>query len=52
MLRERPVLWFFVLTYALSWGAFGWGFVVVGDVVRLCPDWPRGPAAEPAVGAA
>jgi hypothetical protein len=32
MLREKPVLWFFVLTYALSWGAFGWGFVVVGEV--------------------
>ena len=26
--------------------------VVVGDVVRLCPDWPLDLAAAPAVGAA
>ena len=32
MLREKPVVWFFVLTYVLSWSAFGWGFVVVGEV--------------------
>ena len=32
ILHEKPVLCFFILTYALSWGAFGWGFVVVGEV--------------------
>ena len=31
-MREKPVFWFFVLTYALSWGAFGCGFVIVGEV--------------------
>lgn len=31
-MRKKPILWFFVLTYALSWGAFGCGFVIVGEV--------------------
>jgi membrane protease YdiL (CAAX protease family) len=32
MMRKKPIIWFFILTYALSWGAFGAGFVIVGEV--------------------
>jgi membrane protease YdiL (CAAX protease family) len=32
MMREKPLLSFFLLTYALSWGAFVSGFVIVGNV--------------------
>jgi membrane protease YdiL (CAAX protease family) len=34
-LHEKPILWFFILTYALSWGAFVCGFVIVGEVGSL-----------------
>jgi len=35
MMRENSILWFFVLTYALSWGALGYGFVIVGEVSSI-----------------
>jgi membrane protease YdiL (CAAX protease family) len=34
-MREKPLLWFFLLTYALSWGAFGSGFVIAGEVASV-----------------
>jgi len=35
MMREKPILWFFVVTYVLSWGALAYGFVVVGEISSI-----------------
>lgn len=34
-MREKPLLWFFVITYGLSWGVLGYGFVIAGEMSSI-----------------